>query len=693
MSKGNITGIGKFHEKAADFLELAREELLKEYQRRGRTEPPTDDELTEKAGSLLESHYAPSQDVDEADWYGNWLVRMGAKQLSVEDKLRRTELHRSAVKAMMQGGLLGEYQVSKYQLPEDRERSMNSFLYPGHESEYEQLAKDWKAAKAANDPMALAQLQLKVTKWLLENDNDPAFREGQTDEELMKSWPKINQLGRSAGEIINFFDASDDPLLLSTGLLSEKEFRQYRERVDRMYVQHSAAINRLNVLANPLYPYEDIEAPTRTDEKTFQAFSQDVRKKYGGTANPYTLAQNANYFDRSMELDRLSDRMIQLGCRNKFALHYYDTDHNEVMLTDVMTRLRKGEMLFAVDAENPKEHLWPVAMEPGKSPIVGEDALTAADKGNFYKKPNITGAGLYRRLPGFLQKAFFSKEKREKLDQWVNGRRTATHGRLDWRKMNESREALREELTEKYAKSIKSRTDKEQKHAETRQAWRKARRQYLEKQNEQLFLDMEKSPRNYLDAMKRDCIQTLGQKVQLMQYGRDEDLSDTEMAEIRKAVGKAMFISHLEDVRENGSPEVIQALDQLKAEGIEKLFEDYQQTKEYKEGIRSFVNSPLISELSLNDIAVLHQSGKLLPVELDKSHFDALERYQKSMKDWIGQMAKDTRRYGTDLRFDLKAALQKAIDRHKAADAPAVGKDTLQNQKGEMDQPVLGGMH
>lgn len=697
MGNDIFQSIGKFHTKARAFVELAQQKLLEEYLWGGRTEPPTDEELTAKACELLESTYRPTEDIDDADWYGNWLAQMGAKSLPIEERIHRLDLHKGAVKALMQGGLLGEFQENKYVLTEDHERSMQSFLFPAHAGdEYKQLDRDWKAAKASNDPMELARLQLKVVKWLLENEDDPAFRAGQTDEELVESWPKINQMGRAAGEVINFFDAGENPLLVSTGLLSEKEFRQYRERVDRMYVRHTEALNRINILANPLYPDADIEAPTRADEQTFTAFTQDMQKKYGGTANPYTLAHHANFLDRSIEVDRLNDQMIKLGGHNKFSFHYYDMDKKEVPIMDVMLRLRKGELLFAVDAQNPAKNTYPVAMEPGKPPIMGDEALAAAGKAGYYKKPDITGAGAYRRMPGFMQKMFFSKKERQQLDRWVKGREIARHGIPNEVKLEQVRQDLIAELTPKFEKSIQQGLRAKKAKQERQLKWREARKAYLLAQNKQMLADRYKTPENYLDMMKRDCIRDLAGAVPEMRFGDQGDWSTETQQEIQNIVGRTMFLHHLEDAKKNGSPEVRQALDQLQPEGIEKLFEDYKKTDEYKVGIEYVSRRPMISGLPLDDVATLEGSAKLLPVQMGEKQFRALELYQKNLIGTVEYLARDRRYKDKTLQFDLKAALQKSVDKHTVAKAGQTEK--VIDKKGPQPPvrdgqkpPVIGG--
>ena len=592
--------------------------------------------------------------------------------LSEAEKERRRALQPLAVKSLSKA-FAAHYNKNVDSSNIYDPRQAFTLLHPDHKEEHQQFLDDW--GKSKGNEKEEAKLLLKAAKWYLEKKDDEMFHREPSDAELVEKFPEMFRYSIGAGELSNAF--KENSPLVKYGLISEKERQVMGREINKMYDFSMKIVDRMEQLANPLYAEVNLDDVIKnSDDGSTQKF--DKIEKVGDFGHALAMAGR---IERATQYRRCMDEL-----REKYDCHekectYFNLEGKQIEGEELENTVRRGDMFLLSDASR-EGRTMPCMWTEKTDVLVDDDAVAQMRTSDRY--PAQKPSGWHRFLNAIspkLLRAMYGEDAAENVKRWkqkdmvMRGYGSETYRNLLSGARKQSLE-LKPDAKEARAKRGEAAAQRQRQAIDARKADMKEKRaEMMEKARSQRGLD------NNLENMERDCIHELSEIAgngTIRTY--DEDLRYDESTPLLKIAGRALFLSHLQDVQKNGTPEQKQVLDNLDREGFEKLYDNYTKTDEFR-NVRDDIEGKdltLAFMIPLNDIGTINGAKYKNPSAVGEKEFKAFQ----SMIDCVVDIRKDTLRNSSYIKpFDLKAELGKMAEQ-KQSDAQKV--------KGN-DGPVMGG--
>ena len=589
--------------------------------------------------------------------------------LGNEEKERRRALQPKALKAVCTANAIQfnkNVDTSKVSDP----RQALSLLPPDHKEEQQQFIDDW--ANSKGDEKEHAKLLLKAAKWCLEKKDDPMFNKELSDEELVEKYPDIYKYSVVAGELTEAF--KENSPLVKYGMISEKDRQRMGREINKMYDVCTKASGRMELLANPLY------AEANMDD--FMKFSDN-----GGEQKCDRLG-NVGDFGYALGWGGQNLRSIQFeSCKkelsSKHGCHFEDCvffnlNGEQIKDEELENTVRRGDMFLVSDPSREGE-TEPCMWKKDTGLLTGRDAMDQMQRSENYPKPSLWHRFLNAISPKLLE-TMYGTDAVEKMQRWqqkemvAGGRYQGKFGKLldDTRKQSleikpdakKAREKRAADAEERQKQSLKTR----------REDMKQRRTELMEKARGERGLD------NNLKNMERDCIFEFSEiAVNNQIRTNDDDLPYGEYTPLTQMTGRALFLSHLQDVQQNGTPEQKQMLDDLDREGFEKLYDNYTKTDEFHHVCRDLEGKDmtLVFMMPYEDIETISRVKYKDPGQVGEKESKAFQ----SLVKFASQERKESLSHRSYIKpFDLKAELGEMAKQKQSEAQKVSGRE----------EPVIG---
>ena len=552
-------------------------------------------------------------------------------------------------------------------------RQVFTLLHPDHAEEHQQFIDDWK--KSSGNEKEQAKLLLKAAKWYLEKRDDEVLRKELSDDDLVKEYPRLFQYSIGAGELSNAF--KEDSPMVKYGLISEKERQAYSREINRMYETYAKATNRIELLANPLNAEVNLDDVMKYSDSGSQQKLNGIRGigDFGHALSTEGMSKRAMQFRNCM--DELSEKY---DCHERDCV-FFDLEGNQIKGEELEKTVRRGDVFLLSDASR-EGRTVPCMWTKETGVRLDDDAVAQMRTSDRY--PAEEPSGWHRFLNAISPKllgAMYGEDAVENVKRWkqkdmvTRGYGSETYRNLLSGARKQSLE-LKPDAKQAREQRMQQAHERQKQALSARKADMKEKRaEMMEKARSERGLD------NNLKNMERDCIHELSEVAgngTIRTY--DEELSGGEQTPLLKIASRALFLSHLQDVQKNGTPEQKQVLDDLDREGFEKLYDSYTKTDEFKsvQGEIKGRDTTLAFMMPLDDIGTINGAKYKDPGAVGEKEFKAFQ----SMIDSVSYMRKEyLSNHSYRKGFDLKAELGKMAEQ-KQSGAQKVGGN---------NGPVMGG--
>ena len=596
---------------------------------------PTKDEL-ERVEEILSSEPDPEVDPQDSKY----------TPLSSEEKDRRRTLQPKALKSIcIAKAVQFNRNVDTSKLADSRKPS--NMLSPNHPEEHQKFIDDW--ANSDGNEKERAKLLLKAAKWCLEKKDDPMFNKDLSDEELVEKYPDIHKYALASTELTNAF--KEDSPLVKYGLISEKDRQRMGKEIDKMYEVWAKSTGRMELLANPLYAEANMDDFMKFSDNGVHQKSEklDELGDFG-----YALGQEGE-FSRLMQFDSCKEEM-----RSKHGCHFEDCvffnlNGEQIKGEELENTVRRGDMFLVSDPSREGE-TEPCMWKKDTGLLTGRDAMDQMQRSENYPKPSLWHRFLNAISPKLLE-TMYGTDAVEKMQRWQQKEMVA-EGRYEGKFKNLLDDTRKQSLEIK--PDAKKAREKRAADAEERQKQSlKTRREDMKQRRTELMEKArgERGLDNNLKNMERDCIFEFSEiAVNNQIRTNDDDLPHGEYTPLTQMTGRALFLSHLQDVQQNGTPEQKQVLDDLDREGFEKLYDNYTKTDEFHHVCRDLEGKDmtLVFMMPYEDIETISRVKYKDPGQVGEKESKAFQ----SLIKFASQERKESLSHRSYIKpFDLTAEL------------------------------------
>ena len=394
-----------------------------------------------------------------------YLAGYGCRLIPPEEQEKRKELQRKALEAYLEGERQGEYYAESIEGIDDIPENRKLVSILSKEMHENGAVERWKDAAQKNDGRAKNKLFLEAIEQLVKYKDDPVFREDMTDEELLKAYPRLNALGRSCADVVSLMN---DSVLIKNALLKAEDNKKYKAIVDRLYAQHTAGVNRIQQLANPLYPYVDDKPIYNLPETELAEFKTNEPK------TSYMQGMYKNIDARYLSFGDDVNKALEKNGMRPVQCEYYDLEGNPINGVLVGDMQKRGKPMYVADPTQLNKEPVLLHSEPGVGIKLGKDAQKQLETQQYLngEQPGRVARFLYKNLPG-LAKLFYSRKTLNDLRCWTNKEELAKSGGADIR--DDVKKKIKADAEKKKAKAIESYNERANKW---KNAEEKAREKY-----------------------------------------------------------------------------------------------------------------------------------------------------------------------------------------------------------------------